>query len=163
DYTHTSRHRWNQHPQGNCQKLAHVTPHSLTSSVDLRSAAGVDVGPLVDISLTSVRLAGERAGEFEDFSRRIRALRAFLAEQPSLSQLERLVVLDSGARGTAGRELVTGALSGLIKDRVIDIVVIDPGPWGLTQGSCSQVCRVIEIDAPAPNPRGPSGDGEALF
>ncbi|MEC5149520.1 hypothetical protein [Cryobacterium sp. GrIS_2_6] len=131
--------------------------------LDLRSAAGVDVGPLVDVSLTSVVLPGERDGEAEEFSRRIRALHAFLAAQPSLSQLERVVVLDSGVRGTAGRELVIGALRELVEHRIIDVVVVDPGPWGLTLGSCSQACRAIRIDSPAPNPRAQADEGEVLF
>lgn len=132
--------------------------------VDLRSSAGVDVGKLVDISLTTVVQVGARAGEFEDFRRRISALHAFLADQPSLSQLERVIILDTGVRGLAGREFVGELIGGLV-DRRVDVVTVDPGPWGLTLGSSSQVCQVIGIEAPAPVPRSaPSAhDDEELF
>ena len=139
-------------------------PGEARPPVDLRSETGVDVGAAVAVFLTSKVSPRSKNGEHGDFVRRMKVLNAFLSVEDDnpCSALERIVLVDRGVRGQ-GKSLARRAC---LEDwPEVALTLIDPGPWGLTEGSAAQVCRALGMDAPAPSRRSVQGsaDAENLF
>ena len=114
------------------------------------STCGVSVRGCIDREI----YAGVRGGyEIRNFKARMNALRANLASGRLPS--DRVVIVDRvfsirGFRETAEKWLGQYA---------IELVFVDPGPWGLTDAGAGQICAALGIDAPGPQPRRVLDDG----
>ena len=124
--------------------LALVCHHTSGGDTIDWSSCGVSVRKCIDREI----YAGAR-GPYgvRNFRARAAALRAAIATGRLPG--DRVVWVD---RAFAARGF--GALAHKWLDQYsMKLAFIDPGPWGLTDGSCQQICRALGIDAPGPQPR----------
>ena len=112
---------------------------------------GISVRPCISDEI----YAGARGPrEVRNLKARIYAIRTHIATGKLTG--DRLVLVDRAVAADNFRAWAGRWLSGYVGD----LVLIDPSPWGLTDGSCGQICAVLGIDAPGPQPRRVLDDGD---
>ena len=117
-------------------------------------SAGVDIRQAIDREV----YAGPRGRyEVRDFRGRVNAIRARIAT--GWLHGDRLVLVDRSAAKDDLRAHARKWLAGYVGE----LVLVDPGPWGLTDGGAMQICAALGIDAPGPQPRRVLGGDEGLF
>ena len=115
---------------------------------------GISVRPCISDEI----YAGTRGPrEVRNLKARIYAIRTHIATGKITGG--RLVLVDRAVADDACRVWAARWLSGYVGD----LALIDPSPWGLTDGGAIQVSAALGIDAPGPQPRRVLDDGGDLF
>lgn len=86
-------------------------------------------------------LAGRRSGHrISDFGHRLSTVCKAIDREEIPG--ERVVIVDRALAADPARFIARGAF----KKQDTDLHLIDPGPWGLTEASHTQVCQALRID-----------------
>ena len=117
---------------------------------------GISVRPCISDEV----YAGTRGPrEVRNLKARIYAIRTHIATGKRAG--DRLVLVDRAVAADTLRLWAGRWLSGYVGD----LVLIDPSPWGLTDGGAIQISAALDIDTPGPQPRRvlDDADDEGLF